>query len=153
MINALIIRRNTQRAKTEKTLRAAQYVRMSTDNQKYSPANQRSAIAAYAAQRGITIVRSYADEGRSGLTISGRAGLDALIRDVQGGHADFSCILVYDVSRWGRFQDVDERAYYEFICKRAENVRFSGQRLPYWQAGWGRGRLGWLVMQAFHLDA
>jgi DNA invertase Pin-like site-specific DNA recombinase len=32
---------------------------------------------------------------------------------------DFDAILVYDISRWGRFQDVDESAYYEFICKRA----------------------------------
>ena len=36
---------------------------------------------------------------------------------VQSGRADFDHILVYDVSRWGRFQDVDESAYYEFICK------------------------------------
>lgn len=28
-------------------------------------------------------------------------------------------ILVYDVSRWGRFQDADESAFYEFKCKRA----------------------------------
>jgi len=28
-------------------------------------------------------------------------------------------ILVYDVSRWGRFQDADESAYYEYICRRA----------------------------------
>jgi DNA invertase Pin-like site-specific DNA recombinase len=27
--------------------------------------------------------------------------------------------LVYDISRWGRFQDADESAYYEYICKRA----------------------------------
>ena len=33
------------------------------------------------------------------------------------GQADFDHILVYDVSRWGRFQDVDESAYYEFLCK------------------------------------
>jgi len=33
--------------------------------------------------------------------------------------ADFEYILVYDVSRWGRFQDVDESAHYEFICKQA----------------------------------
>ncbi len=26
---------------------------------------------------------------------------------------------MYDVSRWGRFQDADESAYYEYICKRA----------------------------------
>jgi DNA invertase Pin-like site-specific DNA recombinase len=28
-------------------------------------------------------------------------------------------LLVYDVSRWGRFQDADESAYYEHILKRA----------------------------------
>jgi DNA invertase Pin-like site-specific DNA recombinase len=28
-------------------------------------------------------------------------------------------VLVYDVSRWGRFQDADESAYYEYVCKRA----------------------------------
>jgi hypothetical protein len=28
-------------------------------------------------------------------------------------------ILVLDVSRWGRFQDIDESAYYEFLCRRA----------------------------------
>jgi len=26
---------------------------------------------------------------------------------------------VYDVSRWGRFQDADESAYYEYVCRRA----------------------------------
>jgi DNA invertase Pin-like site-specific DNA recombinase len=118
MVNTLVVR-NIHIASSEKANRAAQYVRMSTDHQKYSPKNQRAAIAAYAAQRGITIVRSYADEGRSGLTIFGRNGLNDLIQDVQQGRADFNCILVYDVSRWGRFQDVDESAYYEFICRRA----------------------------------
>src|SRR6185436_18360620 len=39
--------------------------------------------------------------------------------DVEAGEADFTTILVYDVSRWGRFQDADESAYYEYICKRA----------------------------------
>ena len=42
-----------------------------------------------------------------------------MIDDVKSGRADFSVILVYDVSRWGRFQDSDESAYYEFICKEA----------------------------------
>src|ERR1700722_8611621 len=49
-----------------KSLRAAQYVRMSTDHQKYSIENQAAAIAAYATHRNITIVRTYADYGRSG---------------------------------------------------------------------------------------
>ncbi len=67
MVNAFVIRCNTKLAKAQKALRAAEYIRMSTDHQKYSPENQRTAIAAYAAQRGIDIVRRYADEGRSGL--------------------------------------------------------------------------------------
>lgn len=99
--------------------RAAQYVRMSTDHQKYSAENQAAAIAAYAAQRNMTIVRTYADHGRSGLRIDGRDDLQRLIRDVKSGEADFTVILVYDVSRWGRFQDADESAYYEFLCKEA----------------------------------
>jgi len=99
--------------------KAAQYVRMSTDAQKYSLENQMAAIAAHAARRHMSIVRTYADAGRSGLRIQGREGLQDLIRDVQLGRADFDCVLVYDITRWGRFQDVDESAYYEFICKRA----------------------------------
>lgn len=100
-------------------LRAAQYVRMSTDLQKYSTENQAAAIAAYATLRGLRIVRTYADHGRSGVRIDGREDLQRLIRDVKSGEADFSVILVYDISRWGRFQDADESAYYEFICKEA----------------------------------
>jgi DNA invertase Pin-like site-specific DNA recombinase len=48
-----------------------------------------------------------------------RAGLAQLLNDVSSVQADFEYILVYDVSRWGRFQDVDESAHYEFICKQA----------------------------------
>ena len=112
---ALILPNEFQGSLTGK--RAAQYVRMSTDLQQYSIQNQADAIATYAERRGIAIVRSYADEGRSGLNIEGRDALRRLIGDVQNGNADFDCILVYDVSRWGRFQDSDESAYYEYVCK------------------------------------
>ena len=99
--------------------RAAQYVRMSTDMQKYSIESQIAAIAIYAAQRNLNIVRSYADAGRSGLRLDGRDGLKSLINDVKSGAADFKIILVYDVSRWGRFQDSDESAHYEYLCRQA----------------------------------
>jgi DNA invertase Pin-like site-specific DNA recombinase len=36
-------------------LRAAQYVRMSTDHQQYSPENQKAAIAVYAREHDIDI--------------------------------------------------------------------------------------------------
>jgi DNA invertase Pin-like site-specific DNA recombinase len=100
-------------------IRAAQYVRMSTEHQRYSTENQADAIRRYAAERGIEIVRTYADEGKSGLKIKGRKALKQLIADVQEGRPDFQTILVYDVSRWGRFQDADESAYYEYVCKRS----------------------------------
>jgi DNA invertase Pin-like site-specific DNA recombinase len=99
--------------------RAAQYVRMSTEHQQYSTHNQADKIREYADQRGIEIVKTYADDGKSGLSIGGRASLQKLIADVEAGVAEFNVILVYDVSRWGRFQDADESAYYEYICKRA----------------------------------
>jgi len=101
-------------------MRAAEYVRMSTDHQRYSTENQADAIRAYAAGRAIEIVKTYADAGKSGLRLEGRDALKQLIEDVESGNPGFDTILVYDVSRWGRFQDSDESAYYEYRCKRAK---------------------------------
>ena len=110
---------NDQKSNDQTEIRAAEYVRMSTEHQKYSTENQADTIRQFAARRGYRIIRTYADEGRSGLNIGGRAGLQQLIADVEAERADFNVILVYDVSRWGRFQDSDESAYYEYLCKRA----------------------------------
>ena len=98
---------------------AAQYVRMSTDHQKYSIENQSEINLAYAAAHGMEVVCTYSDDGISGLTFEKRNALKRLILDVQSGNVTFKAILVYDVSRWGRYQDADESAYYEFICRRA----------------------------------
>lgn len=103
---------------TSGQIRAATYVRMSTDHQRYSTENQSDAIELYAAKRGITIVRRYKDEGKSGLSADGRDAFGQLIADVESGSTDFEVIIVYDVSRWGRFQDADESASYEYICRR-----------------------------------
>ncbi len=96
---------------------AAQYLRMSTENQQYSLTNQSAAILAYARQNGFVVVRTYTDAGRSGLRVRNRPGLTALLQDVIQGEAGYRAILVYDVSRWGRFQDTDESAHYEFLCR------------------------------------
>lgn len=92
---------------------------MSTEHQRYSTENQKHRISLYARMHGIDIVRTYADLGKSGLTLEGREGLASLLSDVVSGRADFNVILVYDVSRWGRFQDTDEAAHYEFVCRRS----------------------------------
>ena len=103
----------------QRIIPAAAYVRMSTDHQRFSTANQSDAIARYAERRGYQVVAVYADEGKSGLKLAGRTALRSLISDVESGVCSFEAVLVYDVSRWGRFQDTDESAYYEHICKRA----------------------------------
>jgi DNA invertase Pin-like site-specific DNA recombinase len=104
------------------TKRAAMYVRMSTEHQQYSIVNQADAIEKYAAEHKLTIVKKFIDAGKSGLTLAGRPALRQLLLEVLSGDVQFEHVLVYDVSRWGRFQDADESAYYEYTCKKA-NIR------------------------------
>jgi len=98
---------------------------MSDEGQQYSIDNQKAAIQEYAKQHGFTIVRTYADAGKSGVVLNRRAALRELLADVDEGKTGYKAILVYDVSRWGRFQNTDEAAHYEFLCTR------SGIRLHY----------------------
>ena len=98
---------------------AAMYVRMSTEHQQYSIANQSEAIELYAKDHSLAIVKTFVDSGKSGLTLTGRPALRQMLLEVISGSAGFEHILVYDVSRWGRFQDADEAAYYEYTCRKA----------------------------------
>ena len=93
---------------------AAMYVRMSTEHQQYSTENQGDTIRQWADKNGYEIVETFADEGKSGLNIAGRASLQRLLQTVISGKATFKAILAYDVSRWGRFQDAAESAHYEY---------------------------------------
>jgi len=78
---------------------------MSTEHLQYSPENQLEVIRKYTAAHQMEIVREYSDFGRSGLNIAGREGLNQLMADVENKRADISALLVYDVSRWRRFQE------------------------------------------------
>jgi len=95
---------------------AAQYVRMSDEAQQYSIDNQKAAIQEYAVRHGFVIVKTYADVGKSGVVARNRKALGELLRDLVKGGAEYKAILVYDVSRWGRFPNNDEAAHYEFLC-------------------------------------
>ncbi len=105
--------------KTEDLIPAAKYLRMSTERQQYSLINQCEIIARYAERHGFSVVKTYSDEAKTGVTFRLRLGLQTLIQDVVKGIARYKAILVFDVSRWGRFQDTDESAHYEFLCKSA----------------------------------
>lgn len=103
----------------DRLIPTAQYLRMSTEHQQYSLENQSAAIQIYAEAHGFEIVHTYSDSAKSGLVLRHRTGLQQLLQDVVRGGAGYQIILVYDVSRWGRFQDTDESAHYEFLCKSA----------------------------------
>jgi DNA invertase Pin-like site-specific DNA recombinase len=96
---------------------AAQYLRVSTEHQRYSLDNQHDLIARYAVEHGLSIVRTFTDQAKSGLLLRNRLGLQQLLREVLKPQPGFQVVLVYDVSRWGRFQDIDEAGHYEFVCK------------------------------------
>lgn len=98
---------------------AAAYVRMSTEHQQYSTENQLDTIKLYAAAHSFEIIKIYTDAGKSGLRLEGRDALIQLFSDVESGVLGFSTILVYDVSRWGRFQDPDLAASFEVRCRQA----------------------------------
>jgi DNA invertase Pin-like site-specific DNA recombinase len=104
---------------TDQFIPAAQYLRMSTEHQQYSTQNQAQGIRQYGESHGFAVTRTYSDPARSGLSLKNRPGLRKLLQDVAGGNTDYKAILVYDVSRWGRFQDTDESAHYEFLCRSA----------------------------------
>jgi DNA invertase Pin-like site-specific DNA recombinase len=110
---------------------AAQYLRMSTDQQQYSLESQAEAIQRYAKSHGLAVVQTYADGAKSGLSIKNRSGLARLLQDVVSGESTYNAVLVYDISRWGRFQDSDEAAHYEFLCKSAGvPVHYCAEQFP-----------------------
>ena len=102
----------------------AEYLRMSTEHQQYSLDNQRAVISAYAGSRTFSITKTYTDGARSGVVLKRRNGLRQLLQDVMSGQATYRAILVYDVSRWGRFQDhLSEAAHRELIRKTSRYSR------------------------------
>jgi DNA invertase Pin-like site-specific DNA recombinase len=96
-------------------LKAAIYIRMSTDLQTESPENQERQIRAYAERYNIEVVRVYKDLGISGMTAEDRPQFRALIDEVQHSRVEFNIVLYLDESRWGRFPDSRDADYYRMI--------------------------------------
>lgn len=120
-VDAQLLHRIRPRAEPEARVtrdrRAAAYLRVSNSRQTASLDLQRHEVERYASENGHEIVAVYEDRGISGLTLHRRPGLSQLLFDIVAGQAAFKQVLVLDVSRWGRFQDPDEAAHYEFVCR------------------------------------
>lgn len=101
------------------TKKAVAYYRHSAqDRQEQSIPIQREQVRKFAEENGIEIVREFADHGKSGLSTEGRDDFNEMLGEyVIGGKEEFDHVLVLDVSRWGRFQDIDLSAYYTGLCQ------------------------------------
>jgi DNA invertase Pin-like site-specific DNA recombinase len=119
MFPSLSVSREDTMNAANQVVPAAQYLRMSTEHQQYSLENQSTAIRDYAEVHGFRIVQTYSDAAKRGVVLKNRSGLKQLLQDAIAGTSAYKAILVYDVSRWGRFQDNDESAHYEFLCRSA----------------------------------
>lgn len=95
----------------------AYYRHSAQDRQENSIEIQQDQVRKFAAEHSITIIREFADRGKTGLCVEGRDAFNEMLHDyVERGKADFEYVLVLDVSRWGRFQEADLSAYYTGLC-------------------------------------
>ena len=97
----------------------AYYRHSAEDKQENSVAIQRQHTQKFAVEHNIEIIHEEADEGKSGLLAS-RPAFERLfanwIENANAPHFDY--VFVYDISRWGRFQDQDQAAHLTYLCKK-----------------------------------
>ncbi len=99
--------------------RAVAYYRHSAqDRQENSIAIQQEQVQQWARENGVEIIYEFADRGKSGLTAEGRDAFNDMMENWVKQRNDFDFVLCLDVSRWGRFQDIDLSATYSAECKR-----------------------------------
>ena len=100
-------------------VRAVAYYRHSAqDRQENSIPIQRDQVREWADQHGVEIIHEFADAGKSGLNAEGRPAFTEMMDDWVKQKDDFEYVLCLDVSRWGRFQDIDLSAQYSGECKK-----------------------------------
>jgi DNA invertase Pin-like site-specific DNA recombinase len=121
-----------QKKKPEIKAKAVAYCRHSAqDRQENSIPIQKEQIFKFAQEHGIEIIKVFEDPGKSGLTAEERDSFNEMLDFVVNSKEDFQYILALDVSRWGRFQNVDLSAYYRQLCQQyGKQVIFTSHGMP-----------------------
>jgi len=100
-------------------VRAVAYYRHSAqDRQENSIPIQKDQVREWADKNGVEIIEEFADAGISGLTAEDRPAFTEMMDEWVKERNDFDYVLCLDVSRWGRFQDIDLSAQYSAECKK-----------------------------------
>ena len=100
-------------------VRAVAYYRHSAqDRQENSIPIQRDQVREWAEKNGVEIIHEFADAGKSGLNAEGRPAFTEMMDDWIRQRNDFDYVLCLDVSRWGRFQDIDMSAQFSAECRK-----------------------------------
>jgi DNA invertase Pin-like site-specific DNA recombinase len=98
---------------TRMLIPAVRYLRMSTDKQEHSIDHQIDHTDKFAAQYGFGIIQDYAEPGISGVTAEDRPQFLKMLDDLTSGRVRCKAVLIYDMSRFGRFQLPTESMYHE----------------------------------------
>jgi DNA invertase Pin-like site-specific DNA recombinase len=109
---------------------AAAYLRRSTDRQEQSLPDQEKAIRKYAAENDLEIVRFYQDDAISGTSTNGRKGFEQMMADSERAHCSFKYILVYDVSRFSRADNIEAGHFLYLLRKRGIEVVYVAENFP-----------------------
>lgn len=109
----------------------AYYRHSAKDRQENSVAIQQELVQKWAKENGVEIIQEFADRGKSGLTAEGRDGFNDMLDNWVKKRKDFDFVLCLDVSRWGRFQDIDLSATYSAeVKKHGKQVIYTTLGMP-----------------------
>jgi DNA invertase Pin-like site-specific DNA recombinase len=107
---------------------AIAYLRKSTDLQETSLEQQRENILLFAKEHSIEVIEFFAEEA-CGENVEGRPQFRSMI-DCCKSQQGFQYVLVYDISRWGRFDNPKESVYWEVeVEKTGKRVVFISEGL------------------------
>jgi len=95
----------------------AYYRHSAQDRQENSIPIQREQVREWADKNGVEIIHEFSDPGKSGLNAEGRPAFTEMMGEWVKKRNDFDYVLCLDVSRWGRFQDLDLSARYNSECR------------------------------------
>ena len=96
----------------------AYYRHSAQDRQENSIPIQRDQVREWASKNGVEIIHEFADAGKSGLNAEGRPAFTEMMEEWVKKRSDFDYVLCLDVSRWGRFQDIDLSAQFSAECRK-----------------------------------